>query len=184
MMLRICVFSSLVFLCNLPLQAQDVFENMDAAVNVQQSSDEKQDVDCTDGGGTTYDMVVCGASELELAEAKMDQYWQVARSRFVGDDLMTEYDNDAEDDIAEATAKFDFAQESWHKYRESHCGSLYHKYRGGTIRGPLSIRCHIDMVEKRTWQIWNIWLTYMDTTPPMLAEPDFGYYPDRDYKPN
>ncbi len=32
--------------------------------------------------------------------------------------------------------------------------------------------CLLDMTKKRTHEIWETYLTYMDSTPPILKEPE------------
>lgn len=157
----------------------DPLEGVDPANILTLENGER--IDCTDGGMTTYAMNRCAGAELELLKQTMQLYWASARQRFIETNLETEYNRDSAEEKAAALAIFDRAQEDWESYRTNHCLSVYYEYKDGTIRGVMALSCHREMVRKRTWEIWSTWLTYMDSTAPILPEPDFGYYPGRDY---
>lgn len=63
------------------------------------------------------------------------------------------------------------AEGSWISYRDTECSAAYEKYRGGTIRTSMEIRCLIRLTRLRTYMIWRNWLTYPDSTPPLLSRP-------------
>ena len=131
-------------------------------------------VDCD--GANTIEINACMSSELVAAESVMAKYLAASRERFLRN-LESGFNDDTAEGKAEALANFGAAQENWRAYRESHCGSVYYYWRGGTIRGAMYLGCSIDMAKKRTWQLWQDWLTYPDSTPPILPEPDAGYRP-------
>ena len=56
-------------------------------------------------------------------------------------------------------------------YRDAECGAVYDYWSGGTIRGTEQLACQIDLTRRHTHTIWRLWLTYMDSTPPLLPEP-------------
>ena len=43
-----------------------------------------------------------------------------------------------------------------------------------TIRNAMSLTCRIRLVDQRTHTIWQNWLTFMDSTPPILPEPEWS----------
>lgn len=135
--------------------------------------DDGERLDCTDGGYTTFAMNACAGARLTLLEKDMDRYWQAARQRFVGRTIEAEYNGDNDEQKAEALAEFDAAQENWEAFRKAQCNSVFYEWRDGTIRGIMYLTCKMDAVKMRMHQIWSTWLTYPDSTPPILPEPEF-----------
>src|SRR5690606_41644836 len=76
---------------------------------------------------------------------------------------------DSED--AEIVADNNQAQEAALDYANAHCGTIYTMWREGTIRGVMSISCKTKLIRKRTHELWSDFLTYMDSTEPVLPEP-------------
>jgi len=107
---------------------------------------------------TTYDFNVCGSREVERAQAEMQRYFEAAKSRMQKEE-------------PQAVAALENAQMAWTSYQGMHCGAIYARWQGGTIRGPASVQCAIDLTRQRTHQLWADFLTYPDSTPPLLPEP-------------
>ena len=135
------------------------------------------EVDCKDGGMTTYDMNRCMMRELARKEGEMRGYLAVARERFVST-VNDDSNDDSDKEKMAAIAEFDMAQSTWESFREAHCSSVYYEWKGGTIRGVMSLGCRIQMTEIRTRLLWQEWLTYMDSTPPILPKPSSGFEKD------
>lgn len=57
-------------------------------------------------------------------------------------------------------------------YRDSECGAVYEDWKEGSIRGVMSLTCRIDMTDKRILTVWENWLTYPDSTPALMPEPE------------
>jgi len=57
------------------------------------------------------------------------------------------------------------------QYRELACMDVYEHWKDGTIRNAMALRCEIRLIEKRTHDIWQNWLTYQDSSEPVLPEP-------------
>jgi len=68
--------------------------------------------------------------------------------------------------------RFVQAQRSWMAYRDAECGSVFDYWSGGTIRVSMELDCRIRLTRLRTYTIWREWLTYPDSTPPLLPRPD------------
>lgn len=81
------------------------------------------------------------------------------------------------DDDHETVAKIKSAQTAWEAYQSAHCGSVYSAWREGTIRLVMSHICVIYTTRMRTHDIWREFLTYMDSTPPILPEPEIMLQP-------
>lgn len=56
-------------------------------------------------------------------------------------------------------------------YAKAECSAVYDDWIEGTIRTSMALTCHIALSDQRTHSIWRNWLTYMDSTPPVLPEP-------------
>ena len=115
-------------------------------------------------GESTIEINDCQSATLATAEADLQRYLAAARKRL---------QSDAADDagVAKALAQFDKVQSAWTAYRAAECDALYDYWSGGTIRTTIELTCEIDLTRARTHTVWSDWLTYMDSTPPVLPEP-------------
>jgi len=115
-------------------------------------------------GDTTPEINDCMAAKLDAAERELDRYLAAARQRLK---------SDAADSpgVAAALADIDKAQSAWKVYSAAECDAVYNYWKEGTIRGAMALTCEIDLTGERTHQVWSQWLTYMDSTPPILPEP-------------
>jgi uncharacterized protein YecT (DUF1311 family) len=110
-------------------------------------------------GATTIDVNACLAARFGEADADLNRYYDVAVQR-------------VRKEGGEPVAKgFIQAQRSWLSYRTSECGAIFDKFRDGTIRTSMEIECRIRLTRLRTYMIWRNWLTYPDSTPPLLPRP-------------
>lgn len=112
-------------------------------------------------GVTTVEVDQCLAAGLAADQAMLDRYSGAARKR-----LATEH--------PATVAKFDAAQTAWADYRDKACAAVFDYWSGGTIRGAQTIACRRNLTRARTREIWRDWLTYADSTPPILPEPPAG----------
>ena len=106
---------------------------------------------------STIEINQCASIELDLAQAELARY------------IQTSYEHNAYD--PELIASIKVAQKDWQTYLTSHCDSVYTQWREGTIRGVMAISCKTKLTRQRTYEIWENFLTYMDSTPPVLPEP-------------
>ncbi|MEZ9658669.1 lysozyme inhibitor LprI family protein [Vibrio sp. 10N.261.52.F3] len=113
-------------------------------------------VDC-ENAMNTIEINQCAAIELESAQAELDKY------------LAVSFEHNAYD--AELVASIKKAQESWQAYMTAHCDSVYTQWREGSIRGVMALSCKTTLTKQRTHEVWVNFLTYMDSTPPVLPEP-------------
>ncbi|CDT90576.1 conserved exported hypothetical protein [Vibrio coralliirubri] len=113
-------------------------------------------VDC-ENAMNTIEINQCAAIELESAQAELDKY------------LAASFEHNAYD--AELVASIKKAQESWQVYMTAHCDSVYTQWRDGSIRGIMVLSCKTTLTKQRTHEVWANFLTYMDSTPPVLPEP-------------
>ncbi|MEZ8859198.1 lysozyme inhibitor LprI family protein [Vibrio sp. 10N.247.311.51] len=113
-------------------------------------------VDC-ENAMNTIEINQCAAIELESAQSELDKY------------LAASFEHNAYD--AELVASIKKAQESWQAYMTAHCDSVYTQWRDGSIRGVMALSCKTTLTKQRTHEVWENFLTYMDSTPPVLPEP-------------
>jgi uncharacterized protein YecT (DUF1311 family) len=106
---------------------------------------------------TTLDINQCAAQDLQTANTVMHTY------------LKTSYQHNKHD--PELIEAIKLAQKDWQNYMASHCDSVYTQWRDGTIRGVMAISCKTKLTKQRTHEIWQNFLTYMDSMPPVLPEP-------------
>ena len=110
-------------------------------------------------GSTTLDVNACLAGELKSSNARLDKYLQVALDRY------------GEDNEAAVRLGMHASQQAFEAYRSIECQTVYEDWKDGTIRGAMSLSCEIGLTDQRTHDIWQHWLHYMDSTPPILPEP-------------
>jgi len=116
----------------------------------------RDEIDCNNAY-TTMDINQCLYLELKNEETSLDEYFEKSIERYSSDKIVI-------DSIKKA-------QQDWVTYRKAHCNSVYLKWRSGTIRGAMSNSCSIKLTKQRKHTIWATYLTYMDSTPPVLVEP-------------
>lgn len=106
---------------------------------------------------TTLDTNECFANLYETADKRRTEYFAAAVKREVENgDLLKQ--------MRASEAAFEV-------YRDSECGAVWEAWKEGTIRTVMSLDCSIELTDRRTHDIWRNWLTYMDSTPPVLPEP-------------
>ena len=110
--------------------------------------------------GTTPEIEACFKSKLDSVEAELRQYSDAAAKLI-----------DERHDPDETLAAFRKGEVAWAAYRDAECDAVYDKWSNGTIRGIMGLTCARLITEARTHEVWLNWLTYMDSTPPVLPEP-------------
>ncbi|WP_454440976.1 lysozyme inhibitor LprI family protein [Vibrio bathopelagicus] len=113
-------------------------------------------IDC-ENAMNTIEINQCASIELETAQVELDQY------------LEASFEHNAYD--AELVSSIRVAQDSWQAYMTAHCDSVYTQWRDGSIRGVMALSCKTKLTKQRTHEVWGNFLTYMDSTPPVLPEP-------------
>lgn len=107
----------------------------------------------------TVEINECRAIELSSAEDKMERYFQASLQR-----LADNKDNETITDLKSS-------QISWKAYRENYCDAVYSRWREGTVRDAMNLRCRLRLTRQRTHDIWSDFLTFIDRTPAILPEP-------------
>jgi uncharacterized protein YecT (DUF1311 family) len=112
-------------------------------------------------GTTTLQVNACFDARFKESDAILNRYFQAALRRAL-----------KESDGATAPKQLIQAERSWVAYRHAECGSVFDYWSGGTIRVTMELDCRIRLTRLRTYTIWRDWLTYPDSTPPLLPRPD------------
>ena len=115
--------------------------------------------------GSTREMNECGAQILQKADEERARYLAAAVATMAD---RSEADVEMRPDLQEDMAASD---EKFTAYREAECGALYDRAIMGSIRNIEYLACSIILTRERTHTIWRHWLTYPDSTPPILPEP-------------
>ena len=122
----------------------------------------------SDCSGSTLEVDACAARVLSDVEAEHLRYAQAARARLKEEARQA---GPGERGVTRAIRGFDKAEVAWALYRDAECGAVYDWYSAGTIRGGMALSCRLRLTRARTYAIWREWLTYPDSTPPILPEP-------------
>jgi uncharacterized protein YecT (DUF1311 family) len=111
---------------------------------------------CRDAKNTVED-TNCMLAESGKADKVLQHYLEAAKERLSRDKVRG--------------LSLDAAQAEWSRYRTMHCGDVYQYWVDGTYRYRASAQCEIDLARSRTHEIWAAYLTFVDSTPPLLPEP-------------
>ncbi|MCC5825164.1 lysozyme inhibitor LprI family protein [Alkalimonas sp.] len=117
---------------------------------------EEHRIDCNKAY-STYDINQCAAMELDKARQQLTDY------------LETVLEHRRDD--AELVAAIQAAQQDWERYASAHCQAVYTQWRDGTIRTAMALSCMTELTQQRTHELWQRFLTFMDSTPAVLPEP-------------
>ena len=110
---------------------------------------------------TTLEINACGARDLQREEARMEEYLQAAYRGLM----------EAEEARTQEEAWLRASQSAWKAYADIACGAVYEKWSDGTIRTSIYLGCMIDLTRERTHYVWRSFLSYPDSTEPLLPEP-------------
>ncbi len=123
-------------------------------------------VDCSKAANTLQ-INTCVGEELAREEARLEIYLrqarEVARTR--------DEEDRAYGGPSAQRGYLDGAQAAWIAYVDIVCGGVFDQFKDGSIRVAASSRCRVDLTRERTHLVWRHFLTYVDSTPPVLPEP-------------
>jgi uncharacterized protein YecT (DUF1311 family) len=106
---------------------------------------------------TTLEMNDCLSAQIDAAEKVLAKYLKESQRHYA--------------DAPNVLASLDKAQRTWIQFRDNHCDAVYEIWSGGTIRGAMHGYCRLEQTRRRTHDLWQTYLTFMDSTPPILPEP-------------
>lgn len=98
----------------------------------------------------------CLSAQIGKKAEKLQKYLSTAKIQEKKD-----YGND--DELIET-------QKIWETYVSKHCGYIYSR-QNGSARYRESAECTIRLYDERIYEVWKSYLTYFDSTPPVLPNP-------------
>jgi uncharacterized protein YecT (DUF1311 family) len=110
-------------------------------------------------GSSTPEVNVCESKSLDRSKTRLAKYLEAALKRH------------GDDNEAAVRIGIQAAQNAFEAYRSIECATVYEDWKDGTIRGAMILSCETALTDERTHDIWQHWLQYMDSTPPILPEP-------------
>ncbi|MXO91324.1 DUF6265 family protein [Pontixanthobacter aquaemixtae] len=110
-----------------------------------------------DCDGTTLEMNQCMADILKKAQSRQAEYLEAAVQRHA--------------DKPEVAQMIRDSDAAFNAYRSAECGAVWEDWKEGTIRTMMSLTCSIGLSDARTYDIWENWLTYADSSPQVRPEP-------------
>lgn len=109
---------------------------------------------------TTIEINDCLNGEVAKATKTLDRYRAAARRQIAADGP-----------ARDVLAAFNAADRAWRVFEKASCDAVYEQWKEGTIRGAVYAMCELRLTRIQTHGVWHDWLTYPDSTPPVLPEP-------------
>ncbi|AZG35763.1 lysozyme inhibitor LprI family protein [Shewanella psychromarinicola] len=142
--------------CTMVLSGGGWAQETDYQASVHQETGHEVAVDCSNPINT-LEINDCARQQADDAQVILDKYMAKA--------------NEQCHDYPKALEALHLSQRDWLPYRESYCHAIYELWRDGTIRGAMYHGCMLQLTVQRTHNIWQHYLTYMDSSEPILPEP-------------
>ena len=111
---------------------------------------------------STLAMVTCQGRELSRLNAELRRYLAAAQQR----------ERQLAREDGRPPQSLQGGQADWEAYRSAACTEVYQHWGNGSIRGPMTMACQIDLTRERLQRIWSDFLIVPDGSPPLLPEPD------------
>jgi uncharacterized protein YecT (DUF1311 family) len=109
-------------------------------------------------GRTTAEVNACMDQRLDHSEARLRRYRQAAVDRVT------------KESGREVRLGLEKSEMAFEAYRDAECRAVA-AFWNGTISGTMEFDCRIRLTDARTHALWQNWLRYPDSTPPILPEP-------------
>lgn len=133
-------------------------------------------VDCSQAM-TTIEVNECIGRDLELEQERMNLYldtaFAVLREEAVGA-------GEGPDEANALIAEIQAGQTLWQAYADKACAAVYTRWQSGTIRVAMALDCQIELTRQRTHHLWSEYLSFEDSTPPILPEPALSVAAEQD----
>lgn len=133
-------------------------------------------VDCSQAM-TTIEVNACIGRDLDLEQERMNLYLETAFA------VLREEATGAGEGLDEADAliaEIQDGQTKWQAYADKACAAVYTRWQSGTIRVAMALDCQIELTRQRTHHLWSEYLSFQDSTPPILPEPVMAVREERE----
>ena len=128
--------------------------------------------DCPNAN-TTQAEDECLSQVLGEAQAELARYRTAAETRAKASvDFASKYPGSVQPDTS---AAFHKAEATWSAYKDAECTATSDNWSGGTIRTAKELSCEIKLTRLHAYTLWDQWLTFPDSTPPLLPEPSLPF---------
>ncbi|MFC5527741.1 lysozyme inhibitor LprI family protein [Rhodanobacter ginsengisoli] len=107
--------------------------------------------------GNTPEIQACMEKKLDEANALLAKYLTAAQARI--------------DKDFGSKPNLRASQAAWAHYRDLECGDVFEFWVQGTYRTIANSECMLRLTQQRTHEVWQAYLTYQDSTSPLLPEP-------------
>lgn len=105
----------------------------------------------------TIELSECRGEQIDTTQARLKTYLAAARTRAA--------------EFGVAAAAFDAEQAAWEAYSDTFCANVHEIWHQGTIRVEMGSLCLLQVTRARTFDVWSVYLTHADSTPPLLPDP-------------
>jgi len=105
-----------------------------------------------------------------------------SRKVFAARDIMNGYFNKSMERFADdvkVTSALQQGQSAWLEHVKSHCNAVWQIWRDGSIKNVRYLMCELNLVQQRTYVLWQSLRVFADSTSSLLPEPfpiDAGLY--------
>ena len=106
---------------------------------------------------TTYERMDWQKASIDQLRKRMELYLDKARERFAKDKKLLQL--------------IDESQKRWEAYTDAEYAAVYQYWGDGSMAGVAAQDSLKQLIRFRTYVIWENYLTFMDSTPPLLPEP-------------
>jgi hypothetical protein len=96
-------------------------------------------------------------ASIDQLRKRMKLYLDKARERFAKDKKLLQL--------------IDESQKRWEAYTDAEYDAVYQYWGDGSMAGIAAQDSLKQLIRCRTYVIWENYLTFMDSTPPLLPEP-------------
>ncbi|EDX6465817.1 hypothetical protein CBH50_004572 [Salmonella enterica subsp. diarizonae serovar 60:r:e,n,x,z15] len=165
--IRSILVSSVIFLPFTSLAA----DNKNQPPGVLKNGVEVFSIGCTGmPQETTLDINACMEKQVAQVTWVKNKYLSAA-SGTIEDDENYPYSDPTY--IHRLTTAFNEENKAWNSLIDKASSASYTYWEGGSIRTEKSLSREKELIEFQVYDIWKNWLTYADSTPPVLPEPEF-----------
>jgi uncharacterized protein YecT (DUF1311 family) len=112
---------------------------------------------CIQNALTDKDVQNCISIEAKQSEKLLNKYLKASVEQYFGDDKTIQ--------------NIEQTQKIWQKYKNQQCNSVYDMWQGASVTFVEQLSCQVRLNRYRAYELWSVYLTYADSTLPVLKKP-------------